>query len=173
MICTSPSHYNQPFRMKNLLREPTAVRWLPWSAVAFERARAEGKVILLSLHAAWSHACHDMDAACYVDHSIAEEINNRFVPVRVDADRRPDIAERYDLGGLPTTAFLDGDGNILGGGTFVPPQRLRDALTRVALMGGGRSTPNSAKAPANPPKARAKSRSRAGWLWRWEFGVWS
>ena len=123
--------------MKNLLRAPTAVRWLPWSAVAFERARVEDKVILLSLHAAWSHACHDMDAACYVDHSIAEEINNRFVPVRVDADRRPDIAERYDLGGLPTTAFLDGEGNVLGGGTFVPPQRLRAALTRVALMRGG------------------------------------
>ena len=154
--------------MKNLLREPTAVRWLPWSAVAFERARVEGKVILLSLHAAWSHACHDMDAACYVDHSIAEEINNRFVPVRVDADRRPDIAERYDLGGLPTTAFLDGEGNVLGGGTFVPPQRLRAALTRVALMRGGMSTPNSQVQTPNPDQAREQSALGVGSL---EFGV--
>ena len=148
--------------MKNLLREPTAVRWLPWSAVAFERARVEDKVILLSLHAAWSHACHDMDAACYVDHSIAEEINNRFVPVRVDADRRPDIAERYDLGGLPTTAFLDGEGNVLGGGTFVPPQRLRAALTRVALM--GRATPNSQVPTANSQQGALGVRSL-------EFGI--
>src|SRR6188474_43511 len=168
MICTSPSHYNQPLRMKNLLRAPTAVRWLPWSAVAFERARVEGKVILLSLHAAWSHACHDMDAACYVDHSIAEEINNRFVPVRVDADRRPDIAERYDLGGLPTTAFLDGEGNVLGGGTFVPPQRLRVALTRVTLMRGGMSTPNFKLQTPNYDRASEESPLVVE---RLEFGV--
>ena len=42
-----------------------------------------------------------------------------FVPVRVDADRRPDIGERYSLGGWPTTAFLTPDGRLVGGGTFV------------------------------------------------------
>ena len=143
--------------MKNLLRAPTAVRWLPWSAAAFERARVEGKVILLSLHTAWSRACHEMDAACYVDQSIAEEINNRFVPVRVDADRRPDIAERYDLGGLPTTAFLDGEGDILGGGTVVPPQRLRDALRRVARMEARDRAPLGVESPAFAQDASADS----------------
>ena len=151
--------------MKNLLRAPTAVRWLPWSAAAFERARVEGKVILLSLHTAWSRACHEMDAACYVDQSIAEEINNRFVPVRVDADRRPDIAERYDLGGLPTTAFLDGDGDILGGGTFVPPQRLRDALRRLRQPV---STPNPQLQTSNRDQAREQGALGVGSL---EFGI--
>ncbi len=37
---------------------------------------------------------------------VAALVNERFVPVRVDADRRPDISERYSLGGWPTTAFL-------------------------------------------------------------------
>ena len=63
--------------MKNLLRPQMAVRWLPWSAVAFERARAEGKVMLLSLDTAWSRACRDMDAQCYADHAIAEKINTQ------------------------------------------------------------------------------------------------
>ena len=31
-------------------------------------------------------------------------------PIRVDADERPDISERYSLGGWPTTAFLTPDG---------------------------------------------------------------
>lgn len=139
--------------MKNLLRPQMAVGWLPWSAVAFDRARAEGKVMLLSLDTAWSRACRDMDAQCYADHAIAEEINNRFVPIRVDADRRPDIAERYELGGLPTTAFLNSDGEILGGGTFVPPDRLLDALARVGKMGSATSTPNSQLLTSTPPQA--------------------
>jgi len=35
------------------------------------------------------------------------------VAVRVDNDRRPDINERYNMGGWPTTAFLTPDGDVL------------------------------------------------------------
>ena len=38
---------------------------------------------------------------------------------RVDTDRRPDINERYNLGGWPTTAFLTPEGELMTGGTFV------------------------------------------------------
>ena len=31
---------------------------------------------------------------------------DRFIAIRVDADRRPDINDRYNLGGWPTTVFL-------------------------------------------------------------------
>lgn len=72
-----------------------------------------------------------MDRTSYADPSIAFAINDGFVPVRVDADRRPDICERYNLGGWPTTAFLTPDGDILGGGTYVEPERMTDALARV------------------------------------------
>lgn len=117
--------------MKDLLRPRPAVRWLPWTHVPFERAREEGKIILLSVATAWSRASREMDERCYADPAIADDINRWFVPVRVDADRRPDIADRYDLGGVPTTAFLTADGEVLGGGTFVPPDRMRQALTRL------------------------------------------
>ena len=46
------------------------------------------------------------------------------------------LADRYDLGGLPTTAFLTPAGDVLGGGTFVPPDRLREALARLADASG-------------------------------------
>jgi uncharacterized protein YyaL (SSP411 family) len=47
-----------------------------------------------------------MDRTTYADPAVAGIVNDRFVPIRVDADRRPDISERYSLGGWPTTAFL-------------------------------------------------------------------
>ena len=91
-----------------------------------------------------------MDDECYGYQPIAAEINRWFIPVRVDADRRPDIVDRYDLGGLPTTALLDADGEILGGGTFVPRDRLLEALQVVRERRIG-SSPGFAAPTTEPP----------------------
>lgn len=112
---------------------PTAVAWLPWEAAAFARARGEGKPILLSIDAPWSIGCREMDRVTYGDAETAAAINATCVAVRVDADQRPDLADRYDFGALPTTAFLTADGHVLGGGTFVAPARLREALARLSV----------------------------------------
>lgn len=108
------------------------IQWLPWGADAFARARAEGKPVLLSITAAWCRACHEMDRTTYADPGVAALIRDRFIPVRVDTDRRPDINERYNLGGWPTTAFLTSDGGVLTGATFVPVDRMSGVLARVA-----------------------------------------
>ena len=109
-----------------------AVAWLPWGAAAFSRARGEQKPVLLSMTATWCGSCREMERTTYADPSIATLINRRFVPVRVDVDQRPDIGERYGLGGWPTTAFLTPGGAVLGGGTFVPHDRMASVLVRVA-----------------------------------------
>ena len=107
------------------------VAWHEWTSQAFARARDERKPILLSIVAPWSTGCREMDRVCYADRALAAAINRDVVAVRVDADQRPDIADRYDLGGLPATVFLTAGGEMLGGGTFVPPDRLLAALLRV------------------------------------------
>ncbi len=73
-----------------------------------------------------------MDRVTYADPQIAALIGERFVPVRVDTDQRPDINERYNLGGWPTTAFLTADGDVIGGGTFMTVDRMPGILRRVA-----------------------------------------
>jgi uncharacterized protein len=88
--------------------------------------------VLLSITAAWCRACHEMDRVTYGDARIAPLVHERFIPVRVDTDRRPDINERYNLGGWPTTAFLTADGDVIGGGTFLDADRMASVLLRVA-----------------------------------------
>lgn len=109
-----------------------AVRWFPWTPATFERAVHERKPILLSLTTTWCHGCRVMDRTCYEEAGIAATINHRFLPVRVDADRRPDVHDRYNLEGLPTTAFLTPSGEILTGSTYLPPERLATLLVEVA-----------------------------------------
>lgn len=72
-----------------------------------------------------------MEQEVYADPWVSDFINSKFVPIWVDADQRPDISERYYLGGWPTTAFLTSDGRILGGETFATAERLFDLLPRV------------------------------------------
>jgi hypothetical protein len=50
----------------------------------------------------------------------------------VDNDRRPDVNSRYNMGGWPTTAFLTPEGDILTGATYLPPDKMRHLLDRVA-----------------------------------------
>lgn len=108
------------------------VRWLPWSSEAFARARAEDRPVLLSIAASWCELCLDMDRTTYADPAVAALVNDRFVPIRVNADRRPDISDRYSLGGWPTTAFLTTEGEVIGGGTYVTVDRMPSVLERVA-----------------------------------------
>src|SRR6266511_3878166 len=95
------------------------IRWEDWSAAAFARARAEGKPVLLSLTATWCHACHRMDDETWSDPGVAAAVERAAVPVRVDADARPDVYARFHLGGLPTTALLTANGDFIRGGTFL------------------------------------------------------
>ncbi len=108
------------------------IEWLEWDETAFARARRERKPVLLSIAAPWCGACHEMDRTTYADGGVAAAVRDRFVAVRVDADRRPDINERYNLGGWPTTAFLTPDGDLMTGGTFVSAERMVGILDRVA-----------------------------------------
>src|SRR6188472_2119322 len=98
--------------------------WGDWSPAVFARAGEEKKAVLLSLVTAWSDECAAMDETTYADPRVASLVNERFVAVRVDADRRPDLNERYNLGGWPTTALLTPDGHVLSGATYLGPDEL-------------------------------------------------
>ncbi len=108
------------------------VAWREWTPEAFAEAAAADKPILLSISAVWCHWCHVMDHTTYSNEGVAEIINRDYVPIRVDNDVRPDINQRYNMGGWPTTAFLTPAGDILTGATYLPPEQMGDALVKIA-----------------------------------------
>ena len=117
-------------------------------APAFARAETEQKPILLSLVTAWSDECAAMDQTTYAEPDVVSLIDERFVAVRVDADRRPDINERYNLGGWPTTVFLTSGGDTLSGGTYFDAAQMIATLREVADAYRDRAEEISARAVA-------------------------
>ncbi len=112
----------------------TKISWLPWNKETFEKAKTLDKPVLLGISAVWCHWCHVMDETTYSDSGIAKIIEEKFVPIRVDRDQRPDIDKRYNMGGWPSTAFLTPDGDILTGGTYIPPQQMKAWLNQISYL---------------------------------------
>ena len=112
----------------------TKVLWLEWNRETFRKAQMFDKPILLDISAVWCHWCHVMDQTTYSDSEVARLIDDKYVPVRVDRDRRPDIDKRYNMGGWPSTVFLTPEGKVLTGGTYIPPWQMAILLEHVSRM---------------------------------------
>lgn len=124
------------------------IPWSEWTLLAFDRAEAEKKPILLSLVTAWSDECAVMDRTTYEHPHVVSLIDTRFVPIRVDADRRPDLNERYNLGGWPTTVCLTHAGDLLRGSTYLSADQMIEMLQHVADACRDRGHEISARAAA-------------------------
>jgi len=120
------------FRFSPRPNRAAEIQWRPWGEKAFQEAQVADKPVLLAISAVWCHWCHVMDETSYSDPEVIRLVNERYVPIRVDNDERPDVNRRYNMGGWPTTAFLTPDGEIVHGGTYVPPDAMRSNLAQVA-----------------------------------------
>ncbi|HWC31844.1 MAG TPA: thioredoxin domain-containing protein [Actinomycetota bacterium] len=106
------------------------VDWYEWGEEALERARREGKAILLSVGYAACHWCHVMERESFEDEETARLMNEHFVCVKVDREERPDVDAIYmdavqamsGHGGWPMTVFLTPDGEPFYAGTYFPPE---------------------------------------------------
>jgi uncharacterized protein YyaL (SSP411 family) len=112
------------------------IHWRAFGPAAFAEARASGKPLFLNLAAVWCHWCHVFDETTLSDPEVIASLNERFIPMRVDADQNPEVERRYLLGGWPSNAFLADDGEVLGGGTYYPPAQWK-ALAAAVLEGYG------------------------------------
>ena len=111
--------------------DATKVEWYDWGAEAFDVAKRTDRPVLLALVVPWAEECLEMDRTTYAEPRIAANINDSFVPVRVDADRHPRVRERYNMGGFPSTVFITPTGEILTGATFLGIGGFRGILDSV------------------------------------------
>ncbi len=107
------------------------IRWREWGPEAFQEAVRLDRPMLLAISAVWCHWCHVMDETTYSDPRVIDLLNREFLPVRVDNDRHPEVNQRYNMGGWPTTAFLTPQGDILSGATYLPPEALQSIAGQV------------------------------------------
>ena len=127
-----PREAGRDFHFSPRPNRANEIKWRPWSEKAFGEAASLDRPILLSISAVWCHWCHVMDETTYSNAGVIDLINREYLPIRVDNDLRADVNQRYNMGGWPTTAFLTSSGELLTGATYLPPDQMADALSKVA-----------------------------------------
>ena len=115
------------------------VAWQDWNAETVALARAENKLLFVSSGYFACHWCHVMQRESYRDQKIAELLNDRFIPVKLDRELHSaldayliDFLERtHGQAGWPLNVFLTPEGYPLIGATYLPPDQFRQLLTRL------------------------------------------
>lgn len=102
-----------------------AVNWaltprnpLPWRTdvpAALAEAQSAGKGILLDFSAEWCAPCKELEKITFSDPAVYEEIERRFIPVKVDmTTETPDnkkLSDSYAAATLPAVILLAPDGS--------------------------------------------------------------
>jgi uncharacterized protein YyaL (SSP411 family) len=115
------------------------VNWFPWGDEALAKAKAENKLLLVSIGYAACHWCHVMEHESFEDSTVAKFMNENFVAIKVDREERPDIDQVYmnavqlitGRGGWPLNCISLPDGRPLYGGTYFQKEQWLDMLSQV------------------------------------------
>lgn len=115
------------------------VDWYPWGEEAFEKARTENKLILVSVGYSACHWCHVMERESFEDSTVAEYMNEHYVCIKVDREERPDVDDVYmtavqlmtQRGGWPMNCFTLPDGRPIYGGTYYAKQDWMNLLGQL------------------------------------------
>ncbi|WP_458204617.1 thioredoxin domain-containing protein [Haladaptatus sp. NG-SE-30] len=118
------------------------VHWQPWDETALEAARERDVPIFLSIGYSACHWCHVMEEESFEDETVAEILNEHFVPIKVDREERPDIDSIYMSicqqvtggGGWPLSAWLTPEGKPFYVGTYFPKRSQQGRPGFIALL---------------------------------------
>ncbi len=113
------------------------VDWHPWNEATLAKAKAENKLILVSVGYSACHWCHVMEHESFEDTAVAKIMNEHFINIKVDREERPDVDDVYMTAchlatgrncGWPLNAFALPDGRPIWAGTYFPKKEWVDVL---------------------------------------------
>src|SRR3954463_5235168 len=85
---------------------------LPWRKdlnAAKQEAAASNKPLLLYFTASWCDPCQAMAREVWPQPQVATALES-VIPVKIDVDEHPDIAQQFNLVGIPRLQLLRSDG---------------------------------------------------------------
>ena len=124
-------------------QKPSLVQWVSYDE-ALKKAQNEPKLIFVDLHANWCVPCHVMDRNVYMNPTVANTLNKKFYPVKLDVDSQDTItcdgtrttvkkcfSEVWELYALPAFVLVAPKGlSILTVTDSMSPQEMMSLLDK-------------------------------------------
>lgn len=116
------------------------VNWKAWNQETLDKAKAENKLIIISVGYSACHWCHVMEQESFENEAVAKLMNDNFISIKVDREERPDIDQIYmnavqlmtGQGGWPLNCIALPDGRPIFGGTYFTKEEWIKALRELS-----------------------------------------
>ncbi len=108
------------------------VQWRHDYAAARREAKERQRPLVVDFGTSNCFWCKKLDVSTLRDPAIVKRLNEQFIPVKIDAERQPGLAQSLGIHSYPTLVFVAPDGRILGRHEgFVEAAHFGQQLSRV------------------------------------------
>jgi len=132
-----------------ILPQAHAIDWKYNLQDALKSAKAQHKPIMIDFYTDWCGWCKKLDSDTYSDPKV-NAAAKKFICVKIDAEKEPNLASKYGVSGYPTIIFLDSNGTVLSKiPGYLPPDKFLANMNKILSMVPKPSAQNDEKPPAD------------------------
>ena len=108
-----------------------SIKWWTSMAQALQEARDFKQPLVVDFGAEWCGFCKQLEAETFPAPEV-QALKDKFVWVRVDTDKDPETARKYEVGPIPDVLVLDSNGKVLDRQLgFRPPAEMAEFLEKA------------------------------------------
>lgn len=119
LVAQWPMLKGRYYRWRGTPPAVSAIAWHTDYATALAEARRTDRPVLVDFAADWCPPCITMNHEVWPDAEVAALVARGYVALKVDIDAQPDVAERYQVAGIPSVLVIDHEGRVLRTASFL------------------------------------------------------
>ena len=110
------------------------IAWTEDYEAAVQRAATTNSIVLLHFYGDYCPPCKLLDKKTFHDPALVSKMNEHLVPIKINADRRRDLAQKFQVTRWPTDIYLFPNGEeIYRGVSNADPSVYCKTIERIAL----------------------------------------